>query len=119
MLRDVCDRCGKVLDGEPHVNREYPDVTLLMDDEVVVMYECLCPNCRGKLMSAVRNLGDVPKRTDAKEVPKAESQKIDAAPAEESVEKPKAEPLQKVDPDSLPNQVTKQFPINLPERPRG
>lgn len=124
MLREVCDACGEIIDG-PLVKREEPDATLLMGDEVVLMYDALCQTCKTELELAVRGF----KNGKRHKVPVENRTSVDVTPPE-ATEEPKVvpkdvlcetapqitpEPRKPVDKDSLPNQVTKQFPIKLPE----
>ena len=130
MLRNVCDRCNEIIDGEPQIEKEYPDATLLIDDDVVVMFENLCDKCKDGLRRSVsdftRHPSPEPKPTKEHPAAQATSTDDEKRPIPETAtqaevdaikESAKRQPLQKVDPESLPNQVTKQFPIHLPERP--
>ena len=106
------------------MNREYPDATLIICDEVELMYESLCQTCRAKLRAAVRDFAK-PKTTPKK------SEVVERKPAEEA-EKSSAEPepvqlevaseVEETKPAEdrpLANQVVKRFPIKLPEPTAG
>ena len=132
MLRNVCDRCNSVIDGEP-VSKEYPEAMLLLDDEVAVMYENLCPECKSKLLMAVKMFGEreeqpKPKKTPTEsdgnsEMKDCSRERNVVLPENVKVDvKEDALPLNRVTTDDaqeqarpLANQVVKQYPIKLPK----
>ena len=129
MLRNVCDCCGSVIDGEPSMNKEYPEALLVIDDEIIVMYENICQSCRKDLIGAVESImsgkHDTKKQTQggneqeqirsadttrerADEHPNA---KQTATPVPTADNKPSGS-----DERALANQVVRQFPVKLPQR---
>lgn len=121
MLRNVCDCCGAVIDGEPSIGKEYPEVVLLIDDEIEVMYENVCPECRQALTRAVKSVKfGTPTRYEPKQEhvdkPKNEVESIVTEPEREHEKPVPAEVELEREERPLANQVVKQFPINLPKR---
>ena len=116
MLRNVCCCCNEVIDGEPILEKEYPDVTLLFGEEVVVLYDDACDTCKEGIRKAVADFltSKSPQaRAEVKKEEPAQAEKVEEKPPVVE-EKPKAAPV-RVDKDALPEQVTKQFPVNLPK----
>lgn len=127
MLRNVCDACEEVIDGAP-VKKEYPEVVLLIDDEVALMYENICQTCREKLVFAVKNFKNGPRKQleqepaiEANAEPvirtneKLESREVQpkAVPTDGNDEK---RPLENVTTSQpLAEQVVKQYPVRLPQ----
>ena len=142
MLRRICGKCGEIIDGEPVIEKDYADAVLVIDDEIAAMYDDLCPKCKDALRSAFIDF-----MTDDKEVREMERQDddVDAEPpsrtdwsttstdnevVEIKAPEPPSDgvvfvggarhrPFEEVDKDSLPNQVTRQFPINIQGRATG
>ena len=143
MLKNVCSRCGRVIDGEPVLNKEYPDATLLLGEEVAVMYDDLCGECTDRIRRLVSdfalNIEPEPDPVEehvevAEETPEPAStpepepspepvevvaegiETVSEEVVETPVEQPKRQPRKAPTAEELPNQVTKQFKINLDER---
>ena len=129
MLRNVCDGCGSVIDGEP-VQKDYPEAILLIDDEVAVMYENLCNTCKKELRDSVARFAS--KRQEEREslaiklmnsaehivsgtvTPKSPQVFDKAVPNNGNGENPPLNPVTSDDRE-LANKVVKQFPIKLPK----
>lgn len=111
MLRNVCDACEEVIGGEP-VMRDYPEALLVIDDEVAVMYENLCPTCKSKLLAAVACF------SSRKAAPRPAAPVHEPAAAEPPREEPPQEPapqdVPREDARPLAEQVVKQYPVKLP-----
>ena len=139
MLRRICGKCGEIIDGEPLIEKDYADAVLVLDDEIAAMYDDLCPNCKKALRNAFLNFledaeevrvpeppdvaGDV-SRTDRSST--TDNCEVLEVPAPEPpsdgvvfVGEAQHKPFEEIDKDALPNQVTKQFPINIQGRARG
>ena len=137
MLRRICGRCGSIIDGEPDLEKEYADAVLVIDDEIAAIYDDLCDGCRVKMVRLFNDFCDKVERpssvssssesatiTDeartetvepSENHPKGEAPSM--APDEPAHNRPlKVERYKPIDKDELPNQVTRQFPINLPKR---
>lgn len=139
MLRRICGKCGEIIDGEPLIEKDYADAVLVLDDEIAAMYDDLCPNCKKALRNAFSNFLEdaeevrVPEPPDvAPDVSRTDWSSTSTGGEVVDVEVPKRgpdepvfvgesqhRPFEEVDKDALPNQVTKQFPINIQERARG
>ena len=135
MLRRICSACGSVIDGEPIIEKEYADAVLVIDDEVEAVFDDLCDRCRERLRRAVAHAFDGekeeqrPSKAIEAEKPTEIEDIAETAPAEEADAVPCHEeyrpdgcrpsshvPYEPVDKDALPNAVTRQFPITLPQR---
>ena len=120
MLRDVCDRCGKIIDGEPNINKEQPDAVLVIDDEVILMFDSLCPKCKRNLKEnmlrkdapaeyAPPSIAEEPQHKE----PEPPSPVVSEQPGQDVEERPESAQNAPQRLENLPNQVTKQFPIKL------
>ena len=129
MLRNVCDGCGKIIDREP-IEKEYVDALLMLDGEPILIYDDLCDTCKSSLRGNVKLLLMPTAKKAMKDKPAKISHDESEAEATETstvveVKSPVVEdkpeikednghkPLQEIDKELLPNQVTKQFPIKM------
>ena len=112
MLRNVCDSCNEVIDGEP-VSSDDPEAVLLIDGEVFAMYENLCDKCKANLKAAVSRFGDaVPAMPSAKakDTPQPEPPSENVA---ENVDDGAGRHPSTKEVRELPEQVVRQFPVKL------
>jgi len=129
MLRRICGACGSIIDGEPQLDKEYADAVLVIDDEVVDMYDDLCDKCKNRLRSLFIRIEKPteiePRQTiepepESKPEPEPEAEAEILIPEPEPAPEPtlpqKHIPLEPIDKDALPNKVTKQIPIVLRTR---
>lgn len=57
MLKNVCDRCGRPMDGEPCPDKEFDDLDIIEGGEVVVSMTDLCEPCKAELARLIDDFG--------------------------------------------------------------
>lgn len=85
MLKNVCDRCGKVIDGDGNMP-DYNAFDAYIDDEPVVSYIHLCDKCREKIIDILtyniegkkrpQKKKEAPKKSAPKQHPKTEDSEV-------------------------------------------
>lgn len=112
MLKNVCDRCGKVMEGDGNL----PDINALdiyLDEEPIVSYIHLCDKCRERICDIVKYNIEGEKRPPRKQ----KEHVIKNAPLETpKTEEPKAQPEievlpAKVESDNEIGRVVKRIPL--------
>lgn len=97
MLKNVCDRCGKVIDGDGNLP-DFNAFDAYIDDEPVISYIHLCDKCRQKISDIlIYNIDGKKRPQKKKEAPKKD------APALPKNEDTKVQP-ELEDNNKIPNQ---------------
>ena len=116
MLKNVCDRCGKVIDGDGNM----PDVNAFdayIDDDPVISYIHLCDKCRDKITEILIYNIDGKKRPQKPKAPKKiEAGTHENAPAQSpKPEEPKALPENEDLKNEPMGKVVKRVPLPQPK----
>ena len=53
MLKNVCDRCGNPVDGEPNGDKEFDDLDIIEGGEIIVSMVDLCDSCKQELAKVI------------------------------------------------------------------